>query len=214
MCCLSAHLHNFRTKILASCYAMPAHLITKRVGASAWAYWETALSWSWPAEEDGGDCGPGFWRGEAACNAFPASGSRLQGEVELPLFVLLLFAFLPTSPVIICPTPRGCLRWWRSWWPGVAGWLQMIKMVTMLVAMLVTMLVAILGMKMKAIIVSDWPSNSASLQSRLQPSFPLSTGFFSQFLSTFVGGGQAQTHSLLPQKLWHGFSASWESSIW
>ena len=30
----------------------------------------------------------------------------------------------------------------------------------------------------------------------------------------FAGGGQAQTHSLLPQKLWHGFNASWESSIW
>ena len=25
---------------------------------------------------------------------------------------------------------------------------------------------------------------------------------------TFIGGGQAQTHSLLPQKLWHGFGAS------
>ena len=33
MCvCVSAHLHNFKTKISFSCYAMPAHLITKRVG--------------------------------------------------------------------------------------------------------------------------------------------------------------------------------------
>ena len=31
---------------------------------------------------------------------------------------------------------------------------------------------------------------------------------------TFVCGGQTQTHSLLPQKLWHEFSAGWESSIW
>ena len=30
--CVSAHLHNFKTKISFSCYAMPAHLITKRVG--------------------------------------------------------------------------------------------------------------------------------------------------------------------------------------
>ena len=32
MCVVSAHLHNFKTKIPVSCYAMPAHLITKRVG--------------------------------------------------------------------------------------------------------------------------------------------------------------------------------------
>ena len=33
---------------------------------------------------------------------------------------------------------------------------------------------------------------------------------FAHFLLSLVGGGQAQTHSLLPQKLWHGFSVSWE----
>ena len=33
-------------------------------------------------------------------------------------------------------------------------------------------------------------------------------------LLALYGGGQAQTHSLLPQELWHGFSVSWESSIW
>ena len=41
-----------------------------------------------------------------------------------------------------------------------------------------------------------------------------SVGYVSWRSITLVGGGHAQTHSLLAQELWHGLSASWESSIW
>ena len=43
---------------------------------------------------------------------------------------------------------------------------------------------------------------------------PPHNGQTPQLAMILNGSWQAQTHSILPQQLWHGFSASWESSIW